>query len=153
MRDRLLAIRRTRVPPGFDDKILADWNGLAIAALADAALLLDRPDWIGAAACALAGVLDRLLGWRQPASVLAEGQGRHPRHRRWLCQPHRRQPRPLRLPPITHLATASALAAALVKHHWNEERGGFAFASDEADHLIARPCYAQTTPPPTPMPP
>ena len=143
LRDRLLAIRRTRVPPGFDDKILADWNGLAIAALADAGLLLDRPDWIGAAACALAGVLDRLWDGARLLQSWREGQGRHPATADGYANLIDAS---LALyeatADSTHLATASALAAALVKHHWNEERGGFAFASDEADHLIARPCYA-----------
>ena len=42
MRAKLLARRATRVRPGFDDKVLADWNGLMIAALANAARCL-RP--------------------------------------------------------------------------------------------------------------
>ena len=43
MREKLLARRAGRVRPGLDDKVLADWNGLMIAALVRAALLLDRP--------------------------------------------------------------------------------------------------------------
>jgi uncharacterized protein YyaL (SSP411 family) len=46
MRARLLERRAGRVRPGLDDKVLADWNGLMIAALVRAALALDRPDWI-----------------------------------------------------------------------------------------------------------
>ena len=38
--------REPRVRPGRDDKVLADWNGLMIAALAKAGLVFDRPDWI-----------------------------------------------------------------------------------------------------------
>src|SRR5262245_38777490 len=49
MREKLLARRASRVRPGFDDKLLADWNGLAIAALAKAADAFDRPDWLAAA--------------------------------------------------------------------------------------------------------
>ena len=41
--------RATRAPPTRDDKVLADWNGLTIAALANAAFALDRPDWLTAA--------------------------------------------------------------------------------------------------------
>ncbi len=45
----LFEARARRVPPGRDDKILADWNGLAIAALARAAVVFDRSDWLARA--------------------------------------------------------------------------------------------------------
>lgn len=38
--------RSNRVPPARDDKVLADWNGLAIAALVHAAIVFDAPDWL-----------------------------------------------------------------------------------------------------------
>ncbi len=50
LRAKLLAVRATRVRPGLDDKVLADWNGLMIAALANAALMFDEPSWIDQAA-------------------------------------------------------------------------------------------------------
>src|SRR3954452_23672374 len=49
LRERLLARRATRVRPGRDDKVLADWNGLMIAALVRAGLALDRPAWVSLA--------------------------------------------------------------------------------------------------------
>src|SRR6266571_2713682 len=49
LRDKLLSVRATRVRPGLDDKVLADWNGLMIAALANAATILDEPAWLGMA--------------------------------------------------------------------------------------------------------
>ena len=45
-RDVLLQARSRRIRPGRDDKVLADWNGLAIAALARAACVFGRPDWL-----------------------------------------------------------------------------------------------------------
>lgn len=57
----LLAERDKRVRPGRDDKILADWNGLMIAALAKASLAFARPDWLALAEKAFAGVM-ALLG-------------------------------------------------------------------------------------------
>jgi len=47
--DRLLAERGRRKPPHRDDKIVADWNGLAVAALADASIVFDEPAWRAAA--------------------------------------------------------------------------------------------------------
>ena len=49
-RAKLLAKRASRVRPGLDDKVLADWNGMMIAALANASLMLAEPSWLEIAA-------------------------------------------------------------------------------------------------------
>ena len=46
---RLLTIRAERPQPFRDDKAIASWNGLTLAALAEAARRLDRADWLDAA--------------------------------------------------------------------------------------------------------
>jgi uncharacterized protein YyaL (SSP411 family) len=46
LREKLLSVRALRVRPGLDDKVLADWNGLMIAALANAGSMLDEPRWL-----------------------------------------------------------------------------------------------------------
>lgn len=45
-RATLHALRSARPAPSIDDKILTDWNGLAIRAVADCAFRLNRPDWM-----------------------------------------------------------------------------------------------------------
>src|SRR5499427_3639104 len=49
LRAKLLAVRGMRVRPGLDDKVLADWNGLMIAALVNAGVTLDESDWLAMA--------------------------------------------------------------------------------------------------------
>ena len=46
--------------PGLDDKILADWNGLMIAALVHAATMFHEPEWIALAARAYAFIADTM---------------------------------------------------------------------------------------------
>ncbi|WP_047867856.1 thioredoxin domain-containing protein [Nocardiopsis sp. RV163] len=57
VRGALLAARAERVAPARDDKVVAAWNGLAVAALAEAGVLLERPDLVEAAR----GTADLLL--------------------------------------------------------------------------------------------
>ncbi|HUO87055.1 MAG TPA: DUF255 domain-containing protein [Thermoanaerobaculia bacterium] len=60
LRRRLLAARDERRRPLTDDKVLADWNGMAIGALAVAGRLLDDPEMIARAARAAGFLLERL---------------------------------------------------------------------------------------------
>ncbi|MFQ5746305.1 MAG: thioredoxin domain-containing protein [Gemmatimonadota bacterium] len=60
IRRSLLAARERRVRPARDDKVLADWNGMAIGALARAARVLGEPDYLAAAREAASFVLGRM---------------------------------------------------------------------------------------------
>ena len=95
--DRLLAVRAERVPPGRDDKVLADWNGLMIAALAKASAVFDEP--------ALARSAPRPPSPSSPCDMMPHGRlahswrgGRTPRSRlsRGLRADGRRSARPVR---------------------------------------------------------
>jgi uncharacterized protein YyaL (SSP411 family) len=61
-RASLLARRQVRPQPARDDKALAAWNGLAIAAFAEAGRLLDEPRYRAAAVRAAETIVDGLLG-------------------------------------------------------------------------------------------
>jgi uncharacterized protein YyaL (SSP411 family) len=57
-RAALLGARRGRVQPGRDDKVVTSWNGLAITALAEAAVALDEPEFARAATRCAQALLD-----------------------------------------------------------------------------------------------
>jgi hypothetical protein len=60
LREKLLERRNGRVRPGLDDKILADWNGLMIAALVDAGIVFHEQSWIGLAQSAFDFIADSM---------------------------------------------------------------------------------------------
>jgi uncharacterized protein len=139
-RARLLAARAARVRPGLDDKILADWNGLIIAALAEAGLAFDRADWVSLAARGFAFVRDHMAGpdgrlrhaWRA-------GRPRHPASvddYANLCRAA------LALYEATaeaaYLERTRAWVTLLDAHYWDAAAGGYCFAAADTADLIAR---------------
>jgi uncharacterized protein YyaL (SSP411 family) len=73
LRQALLHAREKRVRPGRDDKVLVDWNGLVIAALAQVARQFDRRDWLAAAETAFGSILEsKDPAGRLPHSILGE---------------------------------------------------------------------------------
>ena len=139
-REKLLAARAPRVRPGLDDKVLADWNGLMIAALAAAGLSFERADWVRLAERAFAFITARMTApdgrlrhsWRA-------GDARHPAtvdDYANLCRAA------LALHEATsgatYLARAREWVAVLDKHHWDAAEGGFFFAADDTADLIVR---------------
>ena len=68
-RAMLLEARGSRVRPGWDDKVLADWNGLMIAAMARAGVVFERPDWVASARAAFDFICREMTG--------ADGRLRH----------------------------------------------------------------------------
>ncbi len=80
-RERLLVARSRRPQPARDDKALAGWNGLAIAALADASRAFAGPDagrYRGAAEAAASALLAGLLGRGWTAATVVEGRTSSP---------------------------------------------------------------------------
>jgi uncharacterized protein len=73
VRAALLEARTRRVPPGRDDKVVAAWNGLAIAALAECGAYFDRPDLV-AAATGTARLL-REVHWRDGRLLRTSREG------------------------------------------------------------------------------
>jgi uncharacterized protein YyaL (SSP411 family) len=140
LRAILLDARSARIRPGLDDKALADWNGLMIAALVNAGVILDEPSWLDMAKRAFGFIAanmtrDDRLGhsWRagqllfpglasdfaamiRAALALFEATG----DRSYLDQALRWQ-------------------RAFDAHYADRESGGYYWSADDAGDLLLRP--------------
>jgi uncharacterized protein YyaL (SSP411 family) len=139
-RPLLFKARDGRIRPGLDDKVLADWNGLTIAALANAGTLLDEPSWIAKAQRAF-GVIVRLMGqggrlghsWRAGKLVvpgLASDYASMGRAALALYEATGE---------ATYLDQAVAWQAALDAHYFNPETARYFLTADDAQGLVVRP--------------
>ncbi|MDT8356961.1 MAG: thioredoxin domain-containing protein [Methanomicrobiaceae archaeon] len=142
VRIRLLHARETRVLPARDEKILADWNGLFIAALAKGAQVLGSREYLSAAGRAAdyllnvhrredgrllhrsteggrAGIVARLDDYAFLIWGLVElyGAGYEARY----------------------LAAAQDLAEEMIRHHRDGTSEGFFLSPDDGEELILRP--------------
>jgi uncharacterized protein len=136
----LFAARAPRIRPGLDDKILADWNGLMIAALAEAGLAFDRPEWIAVTARAFAFVRANMSASDgRLRHAWHSGAARHPASVDDYANMCRAA---LALQEATnddsYLAHARQWVATLDTHYWDEVGGGYYFAAADTGDLIAR---------------
>ena len=72
-RAKLLSVRNRRPRPACDDKVLTDWNGLAVRALAEAGVALDRRDWIRSAVDAYDFVAESVVADSRLAHAWRDG--------------------------------------------------------------------------------
>jgi uncharacterized protein YyaL (SSP411 family) len=154
-RARLLEVRETRVRPARDDKVLADWNGLTIAALARAGLAFDRPDWLARAAGAFQAVVDTMT-WTDDAGRARLGHAwRLGRLKRTavLDDYGHMALAALALHEATgedgYLAHARAWVETAVALYHDAESGGFFLTAEDADDLIVRHKTAVDNPTPS----
>jgi len=137
---KLFNAREKRVHPGKDDKILTDWNGLMITALAKGAEIFDEPEYAKAAQQAMDFIFLNML----------DGEGR---------LYHRYRDGEAAVPAFLddyafltwglielyettfetrYLRKALELNTQLLKHFWDDENGGFYFTSDDAENILIR---------------
>ena len=138
-REKLLAARAERVRPGWDDKVLADWNGLMIAALAEAARVFRQPDWLGAAETAFDFVARECTNQGRLRHSWRRGRLRHPAT---LDDYANMAEAAIALYEATakktYLAGAEAWIEVLDHHYWDQEQGGYFFTADDTTGLLVR---------------
>lgn len=139
LRERLLAERSKRIRPGFDDKILTDWNGLMIAALARAGLAFDQTDWIAMAASAYRFILKTM---RQDGRLFHAWRAGHLQHRAMVDDLANMVDAALALHEATrdrsYVDDATGFADELEVHYRDEKNGGYYYTADDAPGLIVR---------------
>jgi len=150
LRTKLRTLRATRVWPGCDDKVLADWNGLLISALADTSMAFNRQDWLTeakkayrfirqahnagknrlfhswrAGKAANTGILDDYANMAHAAISLFETTGDR-----------------------TYLDHAIGWVDTVHSHFFDPNQGGYFLTADDADTLIVRSKTALDNPAP-----
>ncbi|MGH6974479.1 MAG: thioredoxin domain-containing protein, partial [Stellaceae bacterium] len=139
----LLAARAKRVRPGLDDKALADWNGLLIAALAEASAAFGRPEWRALAIRAFDFVVASLGDSDRLKHAFRAGRAAHAGMLDDYAQMIRAA---LTLHEITgadaYLDRARRWLAVADAHFW-DKHGGYCYTADDGESLIVRtkPAY------------
>jgi hypothetical protein len=148
-RATLLAARDRRIRPGRDDKVLADWNGLMIAALAQAAGRLGRPDWLALARSSFAAIMrhmtdgDRLFhSWRAGRRLPLAFLDDYAQMARAALALYQRTGEP------GYLEHARAWVERCRVDFHDPETGGYFLAAATADGAVVRPKAAQDGPTP-----
>jgi len=131
--------RGGRVRPGWDDKVLADWNGLMIAALANAGAVFADPSWIEAGERAFAFVRERMSEGDRLRHSWRLGRARHPATLDDYAEMSRAA---LALLEATskrsYLEQARTWVAVLDRHFWDGANGGYFFTADDTADVIQR---------------
>jgi uncharacterized protein YyaL (SSP411 family) len=136
----LLAARGQRIRPGTDDKVLVMWNGLALAAFAEAGRYLQRPDFIATAQRNARFLLDHLR--TADGRLLRSWRAGVARHNAYLedyaalvlglLALYQSDPDP------DWYQAALALADDMVTH-FSDPQGGFFDTRDDHESLLIRP--------------
>jgi hypothetical protein len=144
MRGKLFARRAPRVRPGFDDKVLADWNGLMIAALANAADVFVRADWLEAAERAFDFVSTRMTVNGRLLHAYRAGEAKAPATANDYADMIKAA---LALASVTgrpdYVVRAREWVDVLDEHYWSSDLGGYYFVADDTGDLIVRPFSGQ----------
>ena len=143
VREQLRAARSARPRPSRDDKVVAAWNGLAIAALAEAGALLDRPDWIDAAAAAADLVIAVHLGADDDDRLCRTSRDGHAGNNDGVLDDYAGMAEGLlALYQVTSEEPWLIFAGMLLDvaiQHFGDGEGGFYDTADDATALVTRP--------------
>ncbi|MDO8687211.1 MAG: thioredoxin domain-containing protein, partial [Dehalococcoidales bacterium] len=140
IRQKLFGYREQRIHPHKDDKILTDWNGLMVAALAKGARVLNEPRYAIAAKRASGFIFDNMLDTEgRLFHRYRDGEAAIPAYLddyaflvhgmlelyETIFEPY-------------YLVKAMELNQHLIEHFWDDKNGGFYFTSDDNEGILMR---------------
>jgi uncharacterized protein len=139
-REKLFETREKRIHPYKDDKILTDWNGLMIAALAKGAQVLGEERYALAASDAVRFVMNKLRTpggrllhrYREGDADITANADDYAFFIWGLIELYAASF------DAAHLETAMTLSSDMLVHYWDPGRGGFFFTPDDGESLIVR---------------
>jgi uncharacterized protein len=139
-REQLLAVRAGRVRPGWDDKVLVDWNALMISALAEASVVFGQPAWLALAARAFDFIRSTMM---KVGRLFHAWRADKLQHAGTLDDHAHLAAAALALHEATgasqYLSAAQELVALLDAHFWDQESGGYFMTADDVKDVIQRP--------------
>ena len=139
-REKLFAARRDRVAPGRDHKVLADWNGMMIAALANAGAAFDKAEWQSAGEAAFSFVCRNMM--RENGRLFHSWCAGRPGHDAVLDDYASMSRAALALfeamGNVAYLDRAKAWVNCADAHYW-DENGGYFFTAEDSTDPIVRP--------------
>ena len=133
-RVRLLAIREQRPQPALDDKVIASWNGLALAALAEGARRLERADLL-----ATSTELGELLAVDPLWRTMRDGRAKFPAYLDdYANVAHGLYELHVATGDLRWLRESRRVALAAIERFGDPERGGFFLTPADGEQLVAR---------------
>jgi uncharacterized protein YyaL (SSP411 family) len=151
LRTILLDARAGRVRPGLDDKVLADWNGLMIAALVNAGIILEEPSWLAMAKRAFDFIAQTMSKGDRLGHSWRDGKLLFPGLASDFAAMIRAA---LALYEATgerrYLERALAWQNAFDAHYADADTGGYYLSADDANDLLLRPHATQDDATPNP---
>ncbi len=146
-RQRLFQAREMRIRPGLDNKVLAEWNGLMLASLSEAALVTSNQQWLGVAIKNGEFLLDGLRRddgrWLRSWQAGDDGGPGVAKHLAYAADLAALVDGFTRLAEASGQArwitVASETADQLLDLYWDDDQGGVYTTGSDAPELIARP--------------
>ncbi len=141
-RQKLFEVRERREKPGWDDKVLADWNGLAIRALAKAGGAMGKPDWIKLAEGAYTFVSSRMVSGDRLFHSFRAGKSKAPATSADYANMISAALTLFQLTNEQRYLDDAVSWTAIMNRHYDADGGGYYLAADDTSDLIMRPLSA-----------